>query len=909
MALPKKNHLETTLVKKSPSYLTESLVGLELTSDLKDSVKDYLQRSREVVYEKMDAGEPAERLVRLQSLMFDQLITALYAQGFEESQSGGVSDVPLALFALGGYGRGELNIFSDIDLLFFYEGKSSKTLEHVTKSMLYPLWDAKVEVGYATRNLQECARVMQEDIRAMSSLLDARFLAGDRNLAADFFQFLEGKITSASDLKKFIRAKVKEAEDRLKRFGGSVYVIEPNLKESEGGLRDYHTLRYFIRVASKTSDMDEWIRRGFITNEEADKIHRAVEFLWDVRNRLHRKVGSLQDQLLFAYQEPIALEMGFETSEGTLGVEKFMQTYYGHASNLHRLRMEITRRLMKPPTSFANRLKNRFRTSLNPYFMVVNKKVTAKNYAKLEKHPVEIMRAFWFAQQKKLLLDEELKSWVSQHLHLIDESYRSDPEVCRMFREMIADVSGIGRTFWEMYDCRFLGVIIPEFGDILFQTQHDVYHVYTVDTHSILAVEELSKLKNGVYDEEFPVFKRALEEIHSTSSLVLSVLFHDIGKGKGGGHSEIGAKLARKIMARMGYPEKDQNRVEFLVLSHLIMPHLSQRRDLEDAALIAQFARTIETRERLNLLFILTWADIRAVGPEVWTPWKGSLLQELYEKTKSVLETGEFNTDRVAVIMEQAKREVLQQAPQGVSKERLQSYLNAMPPRYFLANSIKKIIEHFNLIDSSESKDFLFHQSPNLPGNYNDVLIYTAHTPHLFEQVTGVMAANQINILALEQFLSNRGEVLLQLKVTDRQGRILDEERRFTNLQSDLRQVIQRKIVLADYYASRKASSLLRRRTASPRPPRVEIDNVVSPYYTIIDIYATDRIGLLYDLAKVIRELNLFIEVSKISTKVDQVADVFYVKDIFGHKVTDKKKRETIKEALLQILSKQDEEV
>lgn len=899
MALP--GEKIQTFEETSPSYLRGDLVPLELTENLAQDVQVYVQACREKIYQRMDEEVPTTRLVQLLSLMMDHLLTTLFRHGIEElpNQKGKVPS--MALFAQGGYGRAELNLFSDIDLLIIYEGKSSKPLEPIIKKMLYPLWDAKLEVGYSIRTLGECSRSMAQDVRVMSSILDARYLGGDRGIAQKFFRFLESKTASTRALKQFIRSKLCETEERLNRFGTSVYVIEPNLKESEGGLRDWHTLRYFARLATKSSKIDDWIRSALISNEEAEQVRRAVEFLLEVRNQLHRLAGKLEDQLAFRFQKSLAKVMGFETGEGKLAPEKFMQTYYMHAANLYRLRCEVTRRILAPPRSTWVRLKNRFRPSLSEYFINVNGKVLPKSFRRVEAHLVELIRAFALAQRKKIGLDEGFKSWISRHLNLIDEKFRHDLEVGALMREMFADVSGIGQTLWEMHDCRLLGVLIPEFGEILHQTQHDVYHVYTVDAHSIKAVQELSKLKNGHYDKEFPVFKKVLQEVPSPTCLVLGTFFHDIGKGKGGNHSEIGANLAQRIMTRLGFKKDDRTEVEFLVLSHLMMPHLSQRRDLEDINLINQFARTVENLERLNLLFVLTWADIRAVGPEVWTPWKGDLLRELYEKTREVLEKGEYTPERAVAIMEGMKKSVLKITPRRFEKKLVKNYLDSMPPRYFLASVPEEILQHFEWVDHAKDKNFIFHQVPNLRGNYNEIFLNTVNSPLLFEQLTGILAANQVNILAFEQFFDKKGGALLLLKVTDRQNKLLTEDRRFQNVQKDLQEVISGKLAVETYYAQRFRPALYLKK-GSGKPPRVGIDQDVSPYYTVIDIYADDRIGLLYDLALVMRKLNLFVEVSKISTKVDQVSDAFYVKDIFGYKINDKAKIKMVKSSILKVL-------
>lgn len=903
MTASKDDNALQTLAESSPSYLTDDIPALALGSDVVASVKDYLVRCRAEVMARLDEGVPAGRVVRMQSLMFDKLLVDLFKHGFEESQGKGALQQRIALFALGGYGRAELNLFSDIDVLFLYEGKSGPALEAVIQKMLYPLWDVQESVGYATRTIADCKKILSADAKAMSSMLDARFLAGDRNLAEKFLHFLESSFSSAKALPKFIAAKTKETSDRLKRFGTSVFVNEPNLKENEGGLRDWHMLRYYARIALKTDEIDEWVQAGVLSEEEADMLQRSLDFLLAVRNRLHRLSGRCQDQLMFEPQKAIAGEMGYRDDDDMLGVERFMQAYYGHAANLHKLFLEVSRRLVKPGVSPLKRLKAKLKKSLSEAYYNVDGKVVPRDYEELDKDPLLIIDGFYLAQIHRLGLEEEFKSWVRRHLNYVDDAYRSHPTVGARMREMFADLGGLGKSLGEMQDCRFLGALIPEFGDILFQTQHDSYHVYTVDAHSILAVEEVSKLKNGVYDAEFPLMKQALQECPRPGILAWGVLCHDIGKGKGGNHSEKGAVLAHAITLRLGYSPEERAEVEFLVRSHLLMPQLSQRRDLEDANLIANFAKSMGTLERLNGLFVLTWADIRAVGPDVWSPWKGALLQQLYTKTRQIFETGEFSSERAATIMRQIKEEVRKLAEPGIDRKALDAYMDSMSPRYFLAVKPARILRHFELIQQSSQEGILYHPRPDPRRNITRILIHTLNSPRLFEQVTGVMAGSQVNIMAFEQFFRKTGEVLILLKVSDHTGQAIEEERRLGALGNDLRSVLQGKIPVEKYTQLHQSRLYAAKRIAQAKPPRVEIDNDVSAYYTVIDIFANDRIGLLHDLARMMTKLGLYIEVSKISTKVDQVADVFYVKDIFGHKITDAKKRAQIKQSLLGTLT------
>ncbi len=892
-------------IHPSSEELAPYRISFKISDHPVDSARKYLKEVRENLRQLHDSHMPEEMIVRLNTLYIDDLILTLFERAdwlFQESHPD--HSTRCTLMALGGYGRSELNLCSDIDLLFIYPKKPDDYLNAINDAILYPLWDIGLDVGYATRSLNDCQAVLNEDMVSFTSMLDARYLAGDKTLASQFFKIIDEQISLKKNIQRFIEAKNLENEERLKRFGSSVYILEPNVKESEGGLRDFHMLAWFVKVLAHDSNLKKLVELKILTEDSLQELIEARNFIWRIRNALHFKTFKKTDQLTFQYQQEIAKEMGYEDSNQSLAVEKFMQTYYHHAANIKRITHLAKESLIDPSEKKFQKILERISIHYDDDFAKADDKIIVKNENCFEKSPVNLIRVFLVSQRENLEIHEETKRLMVHTISKLDESFARDPEVNLALRELLVELKGLGRVLNLMHELRLLDRLIPEFGEVLYQVQHDVYHIYTVDTHSIFAVNELTKLKEGSYDQEFPLYKEVLHQVSRHDLLALGVFFHDVGKGRGKNHSVVGAEMSLKATERMGYPEKDREIVEFLVKSHLLMPHLAQRRDLDDANLIIQFAKSMQHVELLNMLFILTWADIRAVGPDVWTPWKGTLLSELYVRTKKVLETGSFSPERANLLAEQAKQKVIALVKDKGLSNQQKEYLNQMPVKYFLAHSPEEILRHLDLASKIGSETILIESSLLEKDNVNELLLYTLATPALLAKVTGVMAANDLNILEVKQYISKTGAAFLILRFTDSQGEIFNEERRIDLLKSDLTQVLEGKTPISQLIEKRRKPTWFKKKIAQTVPSMVEVDNDVSAYYTVIDIYTHDRIGLLYEIFTAISNLGLYVDVSKISTKVDQVADVFYVKDIFGQKITSSDKIKKIRSELMQVIEK-----
>jgi [protein-PII] uridylyltransferase len=482
---------------------------------------------------------------------------------------------------------------------------------------------------------------------------------------------------------------------------------------------------------------------------------------------------------------------------------------------------------------------------------------------------------------------------------LIEDDFRKNTDIAKIFKTIVSNFHNLGKTFFAMHEAKFFDAYIPEFRHLRNRVQHDLYHVYTVDTHSIFALNELSKLHQGDYDDTFPLFKSALQQVQNPDILSLGLLFHDIGKGMGGNHSVKGAQTAQKIAKRLGYDEKSQDDIEFLVLAHLLLSHISQRRDLEDPHLIQELALTLKTSDRLNMLFVLTWADIRAVSQEAWTEWKGTLLKTLYQKTKEELKSAN-TSEQIQNQCQTLKKQLTKTLTQNHDMASVKQFLNDVTTRYLLAHNKNEIIQHFTLIENHKQKGFFISETQLEENHFTELLIFTYHNPRVLSLITAVMLTLDINILALDVFSLSEGFNLIKVNLQSAHDQQI-ETRILAKLKALLTDVFSGKTDINKLLQKHKKPAFLESPPVQNIESSVVMDNDVSPYYTVIDVYTHDRVGLLYEIVRALADEGCYVEVSKISTKVDQVVDTFYVKDIFGHKISKKSRILEIQNTLLKI--------
>ncbi len=866
---------------------------------LLDSSSAFLEYHQQRIREEHRAGASGRTIVGNLTSMADTLVRNLY-----RGVSADLKDEALrscTLVALGGYGRGELNPRSDIDILFFCSDREKKWAEQISERMLYLLWDLGLDIGHSVRTAADCLEMIEKDITARTALLDSRYLIGDDNLYREFTkQVLGTPIMKNSSA--FIREKIEERSRRLQKYGSSVYLLEPNIKEGEGGLRDLHSALWIARIKYKSVSLRDLIIKGVLTEREGEEFESAFDYLWKIRNELHYLSGRKNDQIHFDQQEEIANFLGYRDNRKAPAVEQFMQDYYSHGTRVEHMSSSLIGQATnqeEPGLKIMGYLSRRF---VDDGFYVLRGELRVNRENIFVEDPSLMMKAFLLAQRHQVELSFHLKGLIRDNLRRINDRVRRTRAMSETFLDILRHPHGVAKTLKDMHHLQFLTRFIPEFNRIYCKVQHDAYHIYTVDIHSLFAVEEIEKLRRGDYQKKKPLLTRVANDIEKLELLHLAVLLHDIGKGEGKDHSNKGADMIPTIARRMGLKKEDSRRLEFLVRNHLSMAHISQRRDLHDDKLIIQFARSMEMSENLKMLFLLTFADLKAVGPDVWSEWKGFLLIELYEKAYDVLERSDFRLEKRSEKVRNRKKKVVGILEAEFGARTVKDVLKVMGTRYLLSHRSVDIADHIRLILSRRSQPLVMKVEHEPQGEYTQVTISTLDIPGLFSKIAGVMAANGVNIMGAQIYTQSNGVTLDILQVKSPAGEIIDDEGKWQRVRDDLVSVLEGRGRVENLVSRRRGSSLLPK-PARPRfSNRVEIDNEVSDEYTVVDVYANDKVGLLYQITRTLKELSLYIGVSKISTKVDQVSDTFYLQDIFGHKVTQPEKLDELKKRVLESL-------
>jgi len=866
--------------------------------DLKAELKFYFDSSRNNLREKHRRRSKKHKaslgieLCRERSELNDEIIIrALSEFGFKNLKG-------ISIIALGGYGRNELCPYSDIDLLFLYNQKSKKWAKELTEHLLYFLWDFNLDIGYSVRTIDECLELSkEEDTTILTSLLDSRHIYGDEKLTKK----LESKLFN--DLlpeysNTFIEKKLSESKNRVKRYGGSVYLLEPNIKECEGGLRDIQTALWVAQARYKIKNFRDLLNIGVINNKEHRVIEKCYNYLLAVRSQLHYLAKRREDRLSFDYQEKVARFFGYRDAE-LRAVEKFMRVYYLRA----RLTNQQSERIIESCITKSRSLSEGRRTTYLENGFTIQRgylSVTSRNVFK--ENPVNLIRAFEYANIHSIKMSKHLTWLIWENSIYIDDKVRRNSEFNGIFLRILKTAKNVSEILYQMNELRLLAHYIPEFGKIVCMVQHDAYHVYTVDVHSIFMVREIEKLTNYIYEEEFPLLTKIAESVEKRHVLYLACLIHDAGKGSGKDHSEKGARMTTIIAERMGLNEQEIKQLEFLVKYHLIMPHFSQRRDLHDMSLIERFSEMVKSLETLILLYLLTFADVRSVGPDVWSNWKGMLLKELYLRTAKYLELGEYTKESVEKRKERVVGKVQKIIKKQVSVKKMLNILDNMPDSYFSAHSPKSIANHIKIINKAGSDiatDLVHHPREE----YDEFIFWGKDDKEIVYKICGVLTASNVNILGARIVTTNDGRVLDVFYVNKLGKSTSDEKEIWEKINTDLIQVIKGKKDVELLVNKRKSGVAFYEKVIPKYPPRIEIDNNSSDSSTVIDIYTHDRVGLLYDVAKKLGKLRLNINYAKISTKVDQVVDVLYVSTRVGKKIEDPKRIERIKIALMDAIT------
>lgn len=811
---------------------------------------------------------------------------------FKNSGSDRPGDV--SVVALGGYGRNQLCPYSDIDLLFLYKAESQPVAREVAERILYTLWDLNLEVGHCVRTIDECIDLsLGDDSTILTSLLDSRFIVGERKLYNSLNKKIFGELLPEIS-SSFISKKIEENESRLERFGRSVYLIEPNVKEGEGGLRDLHSALWIAQAKYKVKSFEDLLKKGVINEKEYRIIMKCFNFLLLVRSELHYQAQRREDRLSFEYQEKIARFFNYKDAQ-LKAVEKFMRIYYLRASLVHEQSKRLIEKCLSRPTIG---LKERKTRHLDFGFIIQGGKLSVTSRNVFKENPVNLIRAFELSDRHEVEMSRYLVWLIRENVTQINDKVRRDKEFNEVFLRILRTGKNVTKQLLLMNELRLLGHYIPEFGKIVCLVQHDAYHVFTVDIHSIFVVREIENLLNYKYENDFPLLTKVGESVVKRHVLYISCLLHDVGKGSGKNHSIKGAEIIRRVGSRMGLSKEDIEQLEFLVRHHLIMPHFSQRRDIHDPGLIERFAELVKSLETLSLLYLLTFADIRSVGPEVWTSWKAMLLRELYLRTARHLEMGEYTKESMEDRREGITEKIIGMTKKELSEDEVKNILERMPDSYFLGYSLRAIANHVRLIHrtgESTATDVRFHPDEG----YDEFTYWGYDEKGIFSRVCGVLSAFNLNILGARIITTNDGRVIDDLYVNKYGKSTSEEEGIWYKVDDYLNQIEEGSLDIKAVIEKKKKSESVYKKFVPKYPSRVEFDNESSDDFTIIDIYTNDRPGLLYDVTRTLSELELSINYAKISTKVDQVVDAFYVLGPDNKKVKNQKTLERIKNALL----------
>lgn len=831
-------------------------------------------------------------LARERTAVVDEFIKrALSRYGYPELE--GVSIV-----ALGGYGREELSPYSDIDLLFLHKKGSKDLAEEVVERLLYLLWDTKMDVGNCTRSLEECRELSMDknDVTILSSLLDSRFICGDRSLYEELENEIYGEVLPKIS-HDFIRRKIDERDVRVERYGKTLYILEPNVKEGRGGLREFQTAMWIAQASYKAKSFEEVLQRGFVSEREYGVMRKCLNFLLLVRAQLHYQAKKREDNLSFELQLQMAKSFGYR--DGNLrAVEKFMRIYYLRAAVV----VQQSRRLTEKCTrAYARRRLTKKAVHLDHGFTIRGKYLSVTSRNVFSEDFCNFLRAFEYADRHSVEFTEYLELLMGEQATRIDEKVRNDPEFNRMFLRLLRFGKDVSKILLKMNEMRLLGRFIPEFGKIVCMVQFDSYHVYTVDIHSIFMVREIERLINYEYEKKFPFLTKVAETLVKRHVLFLACLFHDMGKGQGGSHAQKGASMIPKIAERMGLGASDAEQLEFLVRHHLAMVHFSQRRDLDDPVVLKRLAKSIPNEETLSLLYLLTFADIRSVGPDVWKDWTGMLLQELYVKTLRQMSAGTYRRKTDEEWMQKMTADIVADADGEIPERKVTKILRKMPVSYFSQFSRQNILRHVKLLNSIEEK---FATEVIRYEEYDEFTICAPDEKGIFSVFCGVLSANGLNILGA-RIVTTLDKKAFDVFYVDRADYLTEEEYAevWKKVDKNLRKVLDGDVEVDDLVERRKRNYSSYGRKIPEYPPEIVFDNESSDKATVIEVYAHDREGLLYGITKTIAEMELSIDYAKVSTRADQVADTFYVRDSRGRKISGAKKLKKIEDSLISAVS------
>jgi [protein-PII] uridylyltransferase len=818
----------------------------------------------------------------------------------------------MAIVATGGYGRGLMAPESDIDLLFLLPYKQTAWGESVAEAILYCLWDMGLKVGHATRSVDESIRQARADMTIRTAVLETRFLVGDKSLHDELVARFDKNIVSGS-ASEFVTAKLAEREERHRRAGQSRYLVEPNVKDGKGGLRDLHTLFWIAKYVYRVRDTDELLKRGVFDPQEYRTFRRCEDFLWSVRCNMHFYTNRAEERLSFDIQREIAVRLGYTSHPGMQDVERFMKHYFLVAKDVGDLTAILCAKLedqQAKPAPMLSRMMARLRPQASRRLRDTDDFIVDYNRINLavpdvfEHDPVNLIRIFRLAQKHNLAFHPDAMRAAKLSLGLITQQLRDDEEANKLFVEILtSDNAEI--VLRRMNEAGVLGRFIPPFGKIVSMMQFNMYHHYTVDEHLLRCIGNLQEIERGSNDELVLAsdLVRKIQPEHR-KLLYVATFLHDIAKGRPEDHSIAGAKVARRLCPRLGFSAAETELIAWLIQEHLTMSTVAQSRDLSDRRTIENFASVVQSLEQLKLLTILTTADIRGVGPGVWNGWKAQLLRSLYYETEPALTGGFSEVNRGARIA--AAQAEFRASFKEWPEDEVNAYVARHYPAYWLKVDLPRKMRHARFIRASEDAGHKLAVNVGFDEarGVTELTILAPDHPWLLSIIAGACASAGANIVDAQIYTTTDGLALDTISISREYDRDEDEGRRATRIGETIEQALEGKVRLPDVVAKRANRSRSRPFTVEPE---VAINNQWSERYTVIEVSGLDRPGLLYQLTTTISKLNLNIASAHVATFGERARDVFYVTDLLGAQITAPTRQAAIKRALIHLLAQTEE--
>ncbi|WP_299729116.1 [protein-PII] uridylyltransferase [uncultured Tateyamaria sp.] len=799
----------------------------------------------------------------------------------------------IALLAVGGYGRGEMAPFSDVDLLFLTPYKITPWAESVIEATLYMLWDLKLKVGHSSRTVQDCIRLGGEDFTIRTAMLEHRFLLGDQDLASALDTRLRADLFQGTE-REFIGAKLAERDARHLRQGQR-YVVEPNVKEGKGGLRDLQSLFWIGKYIYKVQDAAELVPLGLFTQEEFHSFVKAEDFLWAVRCHLHLLTGRPTEQLTFDMQVAVAEAMGYQDKAGRRGVEIFMQTYFLAATDvgdLTRIFLTGLEAVHLKDEPLLERLFKR-KPRIKPGFEVIHNRIAIADDVAFLADKLNLLRIFEEALRTGMLIHPDAMRLIKSNLSLIDEEMRTTPEAQRIFVDLLLKHGNPERALRRMNELGVLAAFIPEFKHIVAMMQFNMYHSYTVDEHTIQCIAQLAMIEKNELVEDLPVASSILKRGVNRKVLYVALLLHDIGKGRPEDHAILGAQMVRKIAPRLGLKQDEVDTIEWLVRYHLLMSDMAQKRDIADPRTVRDFAKAVQTVKRLDLLCVLTVCDIRGVGPNVWNNWKAVLIRALYRQTKRALEDGmeALTREGRGTVAKKALRDALSDWP----RKDLQIETARHYEPYWQGLHVTAHVAFANLLRNTDEDKIGIDLHPDEDRDATRICFVMPDHHGIFARLTGALALVGANVVDARSYTTKDGFITDAFWVQDADGNPYDPAR-LPRLRKMIERTLAGEVITRE--AMRDRDKIKKREKAFKVPTHITFDNDGSDIYTIIEVDTRDRAGLLHDLTRTLAASNVYIANAVIATYGEQVVDTFYVKDMFGLKYFSESKQASLEKKL-----------